>query len=673
MASAAPMLRSVREAWAAARGDEKTAALIDAGMPLIEARQLGEEHAASFVHAGEFQRLRYDMVLYINKELTNSVRVADVLAQPAKYHGVICADPLEPIDSNGKSTYGKARIYTNGVPCVNSFLHGGARYVMASGDRHEANIHADAHEAKEVELLSLAIEAAVPETFLVHENNVVCVSDTGKTLRIGQDLGLILSRHICFMEMQSDKKGKTSEVPCGLKNYQANNYQLAVRTPGMYGLVQKQVDVFASRPVFDVRTNRVISSPGYHAGMKLFMSLDGAFPALPEITTHADALTVMNQLLKAFEGFTVFNSDHMKNLDKAMIATMVLSAALRSTVLCPAFLVTAAWAGTGKTELTRAIIAGMGHRLSALKWSTDDNECTKILLAWAKDSCRDYLVIENHDTALYGSALEAMLDKPSNETNSIRMLGTNDMFCFNNTALVIANGNNLRPGNAAYARRCLTVPLEATDPPAWAGKNFSFGSPTEHILNNWRARHMSVLGIVQWFVHFHELKNGEAQSGGLNAYPDFDRLIRKLVIALYGVDVGSLMEGEVLDTREANDATDPKGALFYCAWRLAQSWLTYRDNPYEWNVHGKGNTLPNVHGDPSAESDKVGFTMSQLKSFIKTNNLDPAGKLNEVIKSAKRLQSAGNVNGLKWEQTGERDTKTNTALWRVVGTPLHDD
>ncbi|WP_223421204.1 DNA primase family protein [Tateyamaria pelophila] len=70
------------------------------------------------------QVLCSDFVLTVGRE---KVTVGQILAQPAKWHGVACCDPVDPKGA-GKTA---AKIYSDqGQPMVNSFAHGGAKYTL---------------------------------------------------------------------------------------------------------------------------------------------------------------------------------------------------------------------------------------------------------------------------------------------------------------------------------------------------------------------------------------------------------------------------------------------------------------------------------------------------------------------------------------------------------------
>jgi len=87
----------------------------------------GVSHEAALAvidSAVDTQMLFSDFVLHVGRE---QITVGQVLADPAKWHGKACRDPLDPFGGSKSA----AKIYTQQpMPVVNSFLHGGAKYQM---------------------------------------------------------------------------------------------------------------------------------------------------------------------------------------------------------------------------------------------------------------------------------------------------------------------------------------------------------------------------------------------------------------------------------------------------------------------------------------------------------------------------------------------------------------
>ncbi len=88
---------------------------------MAEAEGITTEAATAAINAAmSGQMLLAEFILYVGKE---PVTVAEILSDPAKWHGKACCDPLEPDYNHGRSV---AKIYSNqGQPLVHSFAHSG--------------------------------------------------------------------------------------------------------------------------------------------------------------------------------------------------------------------------------------------------------------------------------------------------------------------------------------------------------------------------------------------------------------------------------------------------------------------------------------------------------------------------------------------------------------------
>ena len=135
-ASACPPLteaerRQVEALVAAAKAAAKPAAeaaVEAAAEELAEKRSIAIEKARAVVAAStRGELLSWDSVQFDDPEL-DVVTVADILADPAKYHGETLADPVEGRDYGR----GKCKLYYNGGGDVriNSFAHGGNVYKL---------------------------------------------------------------------------------------------------------------------------------------------------------------------------------------------------------------------------------------------------------------------------------------------------------------------------------------------------------------------------------------------------------------------------------------------------------------------------------------------------------------------------------------------------------------
>lgn len=674
---ARPALAAARNLWVNEQVAKRVTELISEGMSAKDANDAANSLKQTYKAATEAQTLTPKIVLYLNKEMTEQVTVSAVIANPSAYHGKTCCDPLEP-----EGTFGKARIYTNGRPIVKSFLHGGTTYRIADKERVHVPPFDVGNKTLTIKSISRAIAAAFPNQLFIRAKMPTYVSGDNRLPPLDpRTLSLHLDKGIQFTKWSTATRAKPTQemVPRSLGLEEAADYIAACKDPAMYDIIQPEIVQVVNRPMLIPATNRVISDPGYDANSKIYISTDGEFPAMPVVANLKHARELADGLLKAFSGFTIYNPDKVPNLEKALALTMILSASNRPMMVSPAFLIPAAKPGTGKTEMTKCIIHGTGVRMRSTQYSTNDAEATKIIATWAREQ-PDHLVIENHDHVLTGTTLEMLLDKRLDEPVDIRQLGENSRIIAYNTSLVIANGNNLRAGDGALGRRCLEVALEVTDPPPWAGREFQFGNPSEYILANWRMRHMTCLGLMHWFKSKYVW---DAPPTRYNALPEWDMYVRQLVMALYGVDVAKLIVDKVVEINTVEEGGSPKGRVFEAAWEMCQTWwyskLLTCGKLSEGNLEAEGRYVGKMDGTgfikrnlPAVPRDvsQIMFTISQLKSFIAINNLDPMDSLGPVLKGAKGLYAAGLVHGMRWVDTGEMDKASNTRMWRIEGRPV---
>ena len=87
--------------------------------------------AAEAAAARTSHRLPDDWEIMLGDRERTVVTVGQILAAPAKYHGMTCRDPMEP-EYNGFHVVGK--IYTDQTPMINSMAHGRAAYHLGVPD-----------------------------------------------------------------------------------------------------------------------------------------------------------------------------------------------------------------------------------------------------------------------------------------------------------------------------------------------------------------------------------------------------------------------------------------------------------------------------------------------------------------------------------------------------------
>lgn len=125
-----PERQRKRAEWAGARlsdFEQRNAATL-AGKPPPEAQAIREQARARFARVLDSAELPGDFVIY--PEGRAPVTVAEILAEPERWDGKRCGDPLEPRYRNDSRV---AYIATKAAPLIYSHAHGGQRFRLAGG------------------------------------------------------------------------------------------------------------------------------------------------------------------------------------------------------------------------------------------------------------------------------------------------------------------------------------------------------------------------------------------------------------------------------------------------------------------------------------------------------------------------------------------------------------
>ncbi len=669
---AEPKLTETREAYIRRKVEAVRADCEAKGMAADEIKKVMSGQEQSLRSAAMHQQLDLGFRIYLSKDLSKSVTVAEILANPEKYHGLTCCDPTEP-----ECSFRKAKIYTNSAPLIVSFKHGGRKFRLVKQTRFsvphfEGNMIAD-YVRKTVSTLNAAFPGQVYRFGDEAANRLCYVTAAGqlKTLNAAT-LQVFASDAIDFF------------VP--IKNYLKPICMPRAVADACVDISDDTFTAFRAvskvvqGPILLPATGEIVSDYGYHAPSRMFLALDGEFPPLTVIRNKEDALRVAERLIAPYVDFGFHNEEGHPNHHAATALALTLGIHVRITVLGPNVLVTASRAGVGKTYFVRVQLAELGIRSPQFTaWSTNDDEAGKRYVAWARKEL-PYLAIDNHDGPIC-KPLDEVTDKPIGEVVGMRVLGESKDYPVTNSAAVYATGINLRPADAAMARRSFEVTL--TDERAWAGKQMSFPvSPVDYVVSRWRERRMLALSLLKWGKE----QGFKASGDALNSMPDYDRYIRRLIVDLYGVDLFEGMLETFEEVTAGADVMSPKGLLFYYAWEMC------RLHAEMVAMHEKRGSMPRgmlpdrVHAGrmPFVQINEhmhqamlafnrdaagsVSFTTAQLRTFIRFNNLDPKGYLETVMSRMKGCLSAGQFNGMTLAKTGV-DAATKNLLMTINGVP----
>ncbi len=175
---------------------------------------------------------------------------------------------------------------------------------------------------------------------------------------------------------------------------------------------------------------------GYAADHGMLVCAGDGWPAIPAAPTLLDAQAALERVRAVIAGFPFVSP-----ADEAVTIAALLSAVARPVLrTCPAFGWSATTAGSGKSMLADLCsVLATGRKASAIAWPVDEQEGEKrlgsVLLSGDAVVCLD-----NIERGLRGDLLCSMLTQ---ESVSIRVLGSSVMPRIETAAMLLATGNNL--------------------------------------------------------------------------------------------------------------------------------------------------------------------------------------------------------------------------------------
>lgn len=254
---------------------------------------------------------------------------------------------------------------------------------------------------------------------------------------------------------------------------------------------------------------KLIGDSGNHGGFEATFQ-PTTFP--PYDGTGAEGLAALRGLLTEFP--------FAAPVDESAALAAILTAVARPMLpTAPAFLVTAADLGSGKTFLARLIGLFGGDAVEMRRWPSRGDEQDKGLLS---------VLLEGRPTVIYDNLMQhwssptlaAILTAP---TYSDRVLGGNTTATVSTRSLFVSTGNNVRPA-ADLSRRVLTIELDARcERPA--EREFK-GDPVALVQASRGRWVMTALRVLEDFLHA-----GAAPAlTPLASYAEWTRLVRGALV-----------------------------------------------------------------------------------------------------------------------------------------------
>lgn len=649
-----------------ARAIDASAPEIDAARAAFQAAREALNGTGSTVSdAVKYQSLTAKFTVELAKG--EIVSVTTILAKPEKYHKVLCCDPLEPVDEQGNSTYGKAIIFTNKRPIIKSFLHGGATYRLNLRTRtDEAAL--PTNPADRVKSLAKQLRTHFKDEVFVSMgrstpllkriDNAGCPTTFSKTQ---------------FAVVMSDRVQQHAEKPQGKGNaakwVTEETLLSGFAVTDFYAMLGTEyVDLPAlksgtNKPYLVPSTGIFVTEPGYDTSTKIYLSVENSFPPLQSLTTLMRDATI-EQLLAPFNGFSFIPQTDVgeaADYTRAISLCCALYAAVRRTVAGPVLMPSGGRPGIGKTEFSRILVHGMGRPLVSTKHERANDEENKKVWATLMQDPPEYVCLDNADYSFVHTTIEGLADKGIEEPFELRLLGTNTSIDCYNDMLLIVNGIDTHPASEAMARRCLRIEFEQIA--KWKEEVTTFASPSAYIRANWETRHMQCLSLLADYAARGFPRNGLAMN--FPAFPDFDKWIRGFIYEQFSVDVLSAITEEVTDAADRNAVDGAVGQALTVCWMYAV-YKARKDGPL--NTCPKSSDAFVTHALQKTASSST-FTMTEVKQWLKSKNLDSNNVLQKTLGNPRGLKNAGLVNNLQLKQAAAKGDG-QTATWHVSGCPL---
>lgn len=243
----------------------------------------------------------------------------------------------------------------------------------------------------------------------------------------------------------------------------------------------------ARQPYFRRQDGELVTQPGYDAASSVYARFDPVAFSLPKPTREA-AEAALQRLLALIAEFH-FASD----ADRSAALCAMLTASVRSSLpLAPAFNITAASSGSGKSYLTSVItpFGGPGEPFN-MSYPTTSEEASKAMLA-ALIQAPAVIVFDDMQTDwLPHGVINRML---TSETIADRVLGASKVVKARTASFILGTGNNVTPIRD-MCRRVVSIRLA---PPSSAPSMLDYnGDPVGEVRRHREAYVADALTIIR--------------------------------------------------------------------------------------------------------------------------------------------------------------------------------
>lgn len=596
---------SVRETWVRERLDRK--------LPSSSSHQ-NSELESMYRKAIESQVLALDYEIVL--EDGHSVLVREIMAEPEKFHGRRCRDPIEPEYHNDNRI---GYISTSGcLSNIWSHAHGGQRFVL---EQLKPTVQVITGSPNKAASKILQVMRDCDELYS-HSNRVVDIS-TGSIRSIRAD-EFMLKIHDVVNLVKANKNGTLIPIDIPIQLNKSIHASASNRLKPLIGLL--------NHPTLR-RDGSLICVQGYDQKAQVYLNtLHKQNSAAIENPTKKQSEWALRVLFRPFQNFP-FHTDN----DRAVFVSALLTSAIRRTLpTAPGFLIEASTPGTGKTKLAMCIGIISGDRNPSVRTPCfNEEEWKKSLLAVCVGA-PPVLIYDNISKPIQGDAINAFLTSP---TFSGRILGqTADTSGPTNT-LMIFTGNNVQVIGDSN-RRILRCRLESNvEHPE--NRKFKI-DPVAYCLENQSALIGACLTLIRGF-----LNHGKNSSSATGSFETWDKLVRQTVIWINSFNIIKL--GDPNESFKINDLEDiEKNKLV----NLLVSWYACYGNS-ELTVKELLQTRYNRENDKSTDLKEA------ISEIIGTGQIEASRCLSWYLRKAQKRV----IKNLRLTKSG---TRRGVDLWRVV-------
>lgn len=610
-------------------------------------RREAERRATRTAKAARMDTLTADFVLYVGSE-RKPVTVAEVLADPERYHGARCADPIDP-DYDGGRLVGK--IYTDGVPNVYSYARGGHSFkIRAAASLVILNKGATATATDD----TVDILQDLPNVYDFGERLAAVYGGALKDLN-EDSLAYLLGANALYVE-QKEEDGRVTQRRIDPPKAMIKQVLSKGSSRGL-----KKLDALITAPAIAL-DGSTIDQPGYHRSARLHLHLEGDQRVqIPERVTPAEAERAARELLQVFDGFPCATA-----LDRSALLVAILTAVQRPILpTAPAIGINAPTQGTGKTYLaeTLSVLSTGSSAVSPMSGRTEEAEMKKSLFSTLLSGDRA-LIIDNVLGAFDSPSFATFITGPD---LSDRVLGESSKVTIPNRVFTLVTGNNLNPAGD-LPRRLLMVRLDAEmEHPAMR----TFETDPKRIMQDNRALYAAkALTVIKGYLD--TLDRVPEQKTG--AFGDWLFFCARPVQWLAEVAPGlQLVDPLPALYRDAAEDPEQEALRLLLAALMARFRRSDDSNPFTGG---------------SYETDTSPFTASAVRDaaygmhFQGMNSLEPLERnLRDAISSALNRRigetvSAGSIGKMLAARVGRRvaglqlirlkDTRGNAATYQVI-------